>query len=464
MAPCYTRSMRACTRSAGPNLTATSMRRTAIFVAVVVLVMGIHDGTRPLFAQPTGFAPQRNETTIRFADSMDFALDAEAEPGRRFEDIVLRFEIDDEDVRNRRIPEFQPGSRVQARHTEPLPRGSLHPTAEITWWWTLVDDLGATIETQRRTARYMDEQLPWQSLDGQGLRLWYHDMDLDEARDVLDMSERSFRAVDALVDLREERTIEVVAYQRQADLRRALADRGATYESRLSTLGARVAADTVVLDVGSSADDLEEVIRHELSHIVLHLHLGREWVQVPAWLDEGLAMYAEGPLGRDEQGLLDRALARDELLSARSLTAFPGDAGQVSLAYAESRDLVAFLVEEHESGAFRRMLDNLVEGETGFDEALALEFGYDPLSLYQAYRAARDLPPAVVPSGLDDGDGSRTGSTGAAADRTAAGADDDGTPACNGIGGLLGFVLMAWVGASPRRRAWYRAHQSPDRS
>jgi len=34
---------------------------------------------------------------------------------------------------------------------------------------------------------------------------------------------------------------------------------------------------------GEDNPELEDVIRHELAHIVLHLHLGKDYLDVPAW-------------------------------------------------------------------------------------------------------------------------------------------------------------------------------------
>jgi len=413
----------------------------------LLLLLGpwLHAPQMAVASPATALSVLRNEASYAFADSMTFELDSES--GAVIDEIVLRFQVDDEDVHNRRIPEFEPGRQVRAVHREPLPRGGLHPTAEVHWWWTIRDSEGNESVTDRQTLRYVDEQLEWTVLETADVRVWHHGLREAKALELAAMADRAITALDELVGLRVDRRIEIVAYQRQADLRRALADRGATYESRLSTLGARVADDTVVLDLGSSADDLEEVVYHELSHIVLHLHLGPEWVLVPSWLDEGLAMYAEGDLSGPERRTLDQALRNDEIISVRSLTAFPGDAGQVSLAYAQSQDLVAFLVEEHPRERFRGLLDRLVGGETTFDEALAAEYGYDPLSMYQAYRAARGLDPAVVPV-----DGARSQarspispqpSTDAPAPRTA--------PPCTGWLGLI--VLAAVLLPSGMRRA-----------
>ncbi|MFQ5460611.1 MAG: peptidase MA family metallohydrolase, partial [Anaerolineae bacterium] len=177
------------------------------------------------------------------------------------------------------------------------------------------------------------------------------------------------------------------------------AARGATYEAQLATLGARVAPDIVLLlaDPGGSRRSTDEVLRHELSHVALHLVMEEAYISAPLWLDEGLAMYAEGEADKQDRRLLASAISNDALMSLRSLTSFPGSAEEVPLAYAESRDIVAYLLDTYGQDQFRRFLAALGSGDLTVDEALEVAYGLDQDSTYQAYRAAKGLGPAVPP-------------------------------------------------------------------
>ena len=361
-----------------------------LLLAPIVLAPGL------AAAQPkTAVRVDRDTLAYRFAEQLDFELEASAD--QPIDDIILRYTIGSETPRNRRIPEFEPGPRVEARHQEDLVRGQIPPASEIRWWWSLGLADGTRVETEPQSLSYLDQRFDWQVLDATDLRVWWYDADADFASAVQASARQALQRMRELYGSEPGRRIDIVTFQSQADLRPALIDRGDTYESRLATLGARVADDILVLDAGTRSAEREEVLAHELSHIVLNLHLEEAYIDAPLWLDEGLAMYVEGPLDAEERAGLEAAIEDDALMSVRSLTSFPGDASLVILAYAESQDLVSFLIESKGREALRDLLDGIGSGEETPDEALERVYGYDQLSLYQAYRGARGLPPALAP-------------------------------------------------------------------
>ncbi len=366
-------------------------RASVIFIALIPLVFPSSTST----ASQARARVTTNEAEYIFAESISFTLEAHSDTV--IEDVVLRFTIGGDRSRNRRIPEFTPGTSILARHTDTLVRGQIPPAASITWWWALTDAHGAVWETEPRSFTYVDETFDWQTVDDRDIRVWWYDRDRTFADGIAGEARQVLSRLEGIIDPLPERRIQIVTYQSIGDMRPALVARGEVYEARLATLGARVAPDTLVLLAGPGNDQIPDILAHELSHIALHLNMAEDYVEAPLWLDEGLAMYVEGPLDEDEQDELDRAIASDELMSIRSLTSFPGQADLVSLAYAESRDVVAYLIESHGKTQLHRLLELIGTGEVTVDEALLEAYGYDQLALYEAYRAARGLGPAVPP-------------------------------------------------------------------
>jgi hypothetical protein len=338
---------------------------------------------------------ETDEAEFRFGESLAFRLDASA--GAAIEDVVLHYIVGTDGPRNRRIPEFNPGERVAARHEEHVSRGQIPPTTQITWWWTLTDGDGRSIETAPQTRRYEDSRFEWRRTPGEDVVVWWYGAPESFGADLESKARAALADLGQRIGTDADRPIHIVTYQSREDMLGALVDRGDVFESRLSTLGARVAPDILLLLAGSDNPELDEVLRHELSHVVLHLHLGKDYLDVPAWLDEGLAMVSEGDLNDPEQGILDDAIRSDGLQSLRSLTTFPGRAELVPLAYSQSRDVVAWLLADQGSDDFRRLLDTLKTGQLSADEALVAVYGKDQTQLYQAYRAARGLGPAATP-------------------------------------------------------------------
>lgn len=377
-------------------------RLPGFLVTVVMLAVWMGIPVTARAQAPTATAP---ELTVRadrldyvFAEKLEFRLEAAAPAA--VAQVVLRYTIGEDAPRNRRVPEFEAGGRtVSAKEEEDLVRGSIPPASMIRWWWSVTLADGRTLETAQQEARYLDGHFKWQSLDeGGGLRVWWYDAPRRFAEDIHAQADAALNRLEPLIGSRPDRLIEIVAYQSQADLRDAMFDRGAGYEDRLSTLGARVAPDILILDAGTGGSELDQVIAHELSHIVLHLHFEEPYMDAPLWLDEGLAMYVEGPLDEREQRSLDEAIAGDQVMSVRSLTSFPGNPDQVELAYAESRDFVDFLIRSGGQDRFRSLLDSLGTAQLDTDQALERVYRFDQLGLYQAWRAAHQLPPAATPA------------------------------------------------------------------
>lgn len=417
------------------------LRRAAVAIsaATIAAVILAAPPARPAHAAPGAIALVANDGTFSFAEQMAFRLEVTADAP--VTDVVLRFVVGGVEVVNRRVPEFTPGPRVVARHVEPSPRGAIPPSSEIVWWWDVASADGATLQTPRRTLRYLDQRHAWTHLDADGVRLWSYSLDEGEAAELAASAVASLERIEREVGLGVDQTVHIVAYDSQEALRPALLGRGETYESRLATLGARVADDVVVLDAGSRSVALDTVLRHELTHVAVHLRMDEPWVDVPSWLDEGLAMYLEGGFGAGERRALERATRDDALMSLRSMTSFPGDASQVTLAYAQSRDVIAYLIDTHGRERLTALFDRLAPGDATIDDALEDVYGVDQLGLYQAYRAARDLPPAAtpppdaIPPGLA-GDAPAGGAAGGDDAAPAAGAPTAGR-------GLLRLVLPA---------------------
>jgi len=152
---------------------------------------------------------------------------------------------------------------------------------------------------------------------------------------------------------------------------------------------------TIILGIRES--DLEwglDAVEHELAHVIVGNLVSACYGRLPTWLDEGLAMVAQGGLDAESQALLDQALHDDTLYPARALSSgFTEDPSGASLAYAQSYSLVAFLLEQHGRD---RLLDLLGAAQAGSspDSALMEVYGFDTDGLDQAWREWIGAPTA----------------------------------------------------------------------
>lgn len=365
-----------------------------IATALTVLGTSRTAAAQGVSANPRPVPVQVDALTTTFAESLAFRL--EAAPQDAVADAMLRYRVGDDEVVQRRRPSLTKAGdrRVVLEHRETVVRGQIPPASEIRWWWTLTHADGTQTTTPAKSTLYLDEHFAWLSAPSAEVNVWTYGPNDDLASRVTEASEAGLDRIAELTGDRPDRPINIVTYRTRTDMLPALVSRGAAYEQRLATLGARVAPDIVLLLTEKGYGGIEEILAHELSHTVLHLGFEESYLNAPLWLDEGLAMYSEGDLDSDDQRILDDATRDNQLMSLRSLTSFPGRAELVPLAYAESRDIVSFLIARSGPDAFRAFLDDLGGGDVTVDEALTARFGVDQLGLYQEYRAARALPPA----------------------------------------------------------------------
>ncbi|MCH2108338.1 MAG: hypothetical protein MK135_03345 [Polyangiaceae bacterium] len=125
--------------------------------------------------------------------------------------------------------------------------------------------------------------------------------------------------------------------------------------------------------------DLRETLFHELAHIALHDAIGRE--NIPRWFNEGFAIYASEEAAFARVRSLWIGTVSGNLLPLSQLSrSFPSDSAEVSLAYAQSADMLRFLQRAGEEHRFSSLLSRLADGQE-FHSAIADAYATDLFSL-----------------------------------------------------------------------------------
>jgi hypothetical protein len=119
--------------------------------------------------------------------------------------------------------------------------------------------------------------------------------------------------------------------------------------------------------------DLSELLGHELAHLALADAV--EDHNVPRWFNEGFAIYESGevPWLRTKT-LWDASLSKRLLPLSELDQTLPSDRAEVSIAYAESADVVRFLMRETDRARFGSLVERVRDGAP-FERAL--EDAYD---------------------------------------------------------------------------------------
>jgi hypothetical protein len=130
--------------------------------------------------------------------------------------------------------------------------------------------------------------------------------------------------------------------------------------------------------------DLSELLGHELGHLALADAV--EDHNIPRWFNEGFAIYEsrEVPWLRTKT-LWDASLSKRLLPLSELDQALPSDRTEVSIAYAESADVVRFLMREADRARFGSLVER-VRGGAPFERALEDAYDTDVRKLEYEWR------------------------------------------------------------------------------
>ena len=355
---------------------------------------GGEDGAGPVEGETIeagGFTVTIGTPEVDFPESMGFRVQVEG--GAEITGLSLQYRMERMGifpVTSVVFPDFAPGEKTTAAWTWNMDQtGGLPPGADLTYWWTIEDSSGRRADTPARTASFDDSRHEWRELAGSGFTLYWYQGDDGFAGQLVDAGEEALELLSEDIGAAPERAIEVYIYGSTGELQGSL-----IYPDEWT--GGVAFTEYSIVALGISSGDLEwglGAMAHEMAHLVVHqVTMNGYGVSLPTWLDEGLAMYAEGPLASGFASVLSSAVSQNRLDSVQSLSSsFPAGTEAAYLAYAESYSLVDYLLERR--GGQERMLEYLsaIRGGSGHEEALRAVYGLTPATLdaqWKSYLAA----------------------------------------------------------------------------
>lgn len=328
-----------------------------------------------------------------FADSLRFGLEAQSDSP--IVEVILFYGMLDRPIVRRIYPGFAPGKEVKITHTEPVEPGQFAPGTRLRAWWRLGTQDGALLTTETRVFEYTDTNQQWRTLSGAQVDLFWYGRNESSARDLLAKAHTALDRLRSDMGVPSLKRIRIYVYNNQNDMRRATSSRSEGYDEQVTTLGVAMGEDALIL-LGSHRD-VEETLAHELSHIVVGIITDNPYTDLPRWLDEGLAMYAQGKLAAGNQRALEAAISSNSLLSIRSMTSYSGQASQVDLFYGEAYSIVDWMLRELGNEKMQELLAVFSEGVRQ-EDALKRVYGMGLDELDSRWRASLGLGPRRTPT------------------------------------------------------------------
>ncbi len=362
------------------------MKRIALLTILLLGPMTAAAAPRP------SIEVERADVTLTFPREIVFRLEATSD--RPLSQVEIEYGVEMSGCAtglNRAVPDgYQPASTISTSWTWDMRQtGSLPPGSRIWWRWLLVDDSGNKLETDRQTLTWLDEVHPWQTLRTGNLVLHWYTGTRTFAQQLLDSGTASVgRLHEQLGDL-PPGDVDIYIYDSSEAMRASI-----LFEPAWSGGLAFPESRVVILGIGPS--DLEwglGAVAHELAHVVIGNLVNHCYSSLPTWLNEGLAVVAQGGPDPESQQLLDQALAANTLLPVRALSnGFAEDSGRASLSYAEAHSLVSFLLKSYGQPKMLNLL-GLLQAGYRYDHALQQVYGFDSDGLEAVWRAAVGAPP-----------------------------------------------------------------------
>jgi hypothetical protein len=331
---------------------------------------------------------------VSFPQAMAFHIEARSPV--QINDMRLHYNVERmnfADVTSEVWPRFSPASAVKTRYIWDMRKSSLPPSSKVEYYWTIANVSGDRLATPRRVASFDDTRYSWQKVADETLSLFWYSGDTSFARALLSSAQNGLRRLYEDTGVRLAQPVRVYVYASARDMQGAMiAPREWTGGSAYPEYG--------VITLGVSTRDVEwgkRAVVHELGHMVVNqLTYGPYETTMPTWLNEGMAMYAEGGIDSAQQASLQRLVAAGKTISLRSLSSpFSALPAEAALSYVQSYSVVDFMVKNYGKERLVRLFSAFKTGATA-DEALKQVYQLDQDSLYAAWLASFTTPTTVT--------------------------------------------------------------------
>jgi len=407
-------------------------------------------------------------TTVeaRFPESLVFHLKANLSPvsSAVITRITLRYKIEKittVTVVSEVDPEFDLGSVVETSWEWDMRKVGLPPGAEVSFRWIIEDAFGHILETPWETVTFNDERYLWEQLTEGKVSLFWYQGSRDFAQGLFDATYEALEKLDQDIGAYLEQTVKIYIYASSNDLQGAL-----VYPQEWT--GGRVFIEYGIIAIGVPPEDLiwgKRALAHELCHLVIHQMTFNPYGDLPLWLDEGLAVYAEGTLRSEYQYLLNKTVSEDSLISVQSLSSnFPAGSGEASLSYAQSYSVVEFLISDYGKEKMLQLLDVFKEGSS-YDKALMEVYGFDTGGLDALWRVSLGLEPRPTPLAVTSTPSPSPAATPAPTPKANGGCAASSGSSSSGVAmfGALGVLLLLPTTAEAihlrsrnKRKQWFK--------
>ena len=353
---------------------------------LIWLILAVFLFTTPNFAhaQEEQISLLDNTVEIYFPSALVFKIEAASQSD--ITKIRLHYQVDKMNyaqVTSEVWLDFTSSPEVEAEWVCDMRKVSLPAGAKVEYWWTIETEAGDTLVTYSDIIQFDDLRYSWQELTEGQLSLFWYEGSQSFAEKLMAACQQALERLAEDTGAYLEKPVSIYIYASTRDLQ------GAMIFPQEWTGGVAFTEHSIIA-IGVPPDELgwgKRALAHELGHMVTHqITFSPYGAFLPTWLDEGLAMHAEGEPDPDLQSWLKKAVSQQKLISVRSLSSpFSAKPEEAYISYAESQSLVEFLIQNYGKDKMLNLLSLLKEGNS-CDDALTEVYGFDQDGLDKLWR------------------------------------------------------------------------------
>jgi hypothetical protein len=353
-----------------------------IFVSIFILCL-LLSISLPVAAQ-TDLRVTSSESETMFPLAINFRVSVQSSVP--VTEIRLRYTIQElgfADVIAESLLSFTPSTSVNSEWSWDLRYiGGLPPGTTINYWWICKDASGAVIETAPKGLNFDDTRFQWKKIQKDLITLYWYEGSDSFAQEIMTASQDAVARLGTETGAVLKEPIRLYIYSGPADLQGSMIFpqewTGGVAFTRYGCIA--IGISTLNLAWGKRA------ITHEITHLVTHQMTLNPYNDIPTWLEEGLAMYNEGPMQQTFTSALTIAINSNSLLSVQTLASPFSALTDISyLSYAESYSIVDYLIRTYGKDKMFQLLETFRQGST-YNGALQKVYGIDTKSLNTAWK------------------------------------------------------------------------------
>jgi hypothetical protein len=277
-----------------------------------------------------------------------------------------------------------PATKLDTQYVWDLTRiGGLPPGTTIHYQWILKDASGNTITTPSAAVQFNDGRYTWKSLVQGKVTIFWYSGDQTFGQTLMQATQDALVRLNGSTGATIKDPVRLYIYANATDLQGSM-----IFPQDWTGGVAFTTYDCIAIGISASNLDWGKgAIAHELTHIITAQQTDNPYNGLPTWLDEGLAMYNQGPLDPTFTAALNQAIAQKKVISVQTIASpFSADANISYLDYAESYNIVSYLVTTYGKDKMSALLSTFQQGAT-YNGALLKVYGFDMDGLNTKWQA-----------------------------------------------------------------------------